>query len=395
MKFSLPNKRIIVAGMLVGAAIGAWAGSRSREYIEQGEVPSLIDWDGAERFAVRMNSQSRMTDNVREALDLEYRSLVDQASPLVAGYTGMELPYSLTGVFSFDRVDWVQANIRNFRSMFEPIEQLNPLRDEGKASSFNVAWGTVNQRILTAEVGFLLGYLARRVLGQYDMTVLGREPVEGGRLYFVHPNIVGVERALRLPSRDFRLWLALHEVTHAFEFEGNSWLQDYFNSLLREYISQLNRDAEHLKRGLEGLKIFWNRARSGESLTGNWLEYMMNPEQRALFSRMQALMSVIEGYSNHVMNAVGRDLIPTYEVISRRFERRLQQRTFAEIMFARITGLDIKMEQYRRGEAFINAACEAGGHDLAKRVWEGPEMLPTLPEIYEPRLWIDRVASTN
>jgi coenzyme F420 biosynthesis associated uncharacterized protein len=391
MKFSLLNKRVIVTGMLVGAAVGAWAGTRSREYIEQGEVPALIDWDGVRELSVRMNSQSRMPEHVRETLDREYRALVDKASPLVADYTGMELPYDLTGVYSFDRVDWVEANIKNFRTLFEPIEQLNPLRDEDHATTFNVAWGTVNQRILTAEVGFLLGYLARRVLGQYDMTLLGREPVEGGRLYFVHPNIVGVERALRLPSEDFRLWLALHEVTHAFEFEGSAWLQDYFNSLLREYITHLNKDAEHLKRGLDGLKIFWQRARSGKSLTGNWLEYMMNQDQRELFWRMQALMSVIEGYSNHVMNAVGRNLIPTYEVISKRFERRLQQRTFVEIMFARITGLDVKMEQYRQGEAFINAVCDAGGHDLAKRVWDGPEMLPSLAEIQEPKAWVDRV----
>src|SRR5699024_4899489 len=135
--------------------------------------------------------------------------------------------------------------------------------------------------------------------------------VESGKLYFVHPNIVGVERSLQLPTRDFRLWLALHEVTHAVEFEGSAWLQNYFNSLLEEYITQVNQDAEHLKRGLDGLKTFWHRARSGQSVTGNWIEYVMNPEQRDLFGRMQALMSVIEGYSNHVMNAVGRDLIPT------------------------------------------------------------------------------------
>ncbi len=393
MNFTKPDKKILVAGALVGAAVGAWAGSRSREYVSSGEVPSLIDWDGARTFARRMNTQDRLSGQVREELDASYKRLVAQSSPIVAEYTGMELPYDLTGVYAFDRMDWVDANIRNFQTLFEPIEQLNPLRDEKQASAFNVAWGTVNQRVLTAEIGILLGYLGRRVLGQYDMTLLGREPVEGGRLYFVHPNIQNVERNLRLPSEEFRLWLALHEVTHAFEFEANPWLQDYFNSLLKEYITFLNRDAEHLKRGLDGLKIFWRRARNGETLTGNWFEYVMNEEQRDLFSRMQAMMSVVEGYSNHVMNAVGRDLIPSYEVISRRFERRLRQRTFVEVMFARITGLDVKMEQYRKGEAFINELVEAGGHDLAKRVWEGPEMLPTLQEINEPQQWIRRARS--
>lgn len=395
MSFSKFDTKYLLTGAVVGAAIGAWAGSRSREYVARGDVPSLIDWDGARVFARRMNTQHRLTGQVREDLDASYKRLVAQASPVVAEYTGMELPYDLTGVYAFDRVDWVDANISNFQTLFEPIEQLNPLREKGANSPFNVAWGTLNQRVLTAEIGLLLGYLGRRVLGQYDMTLLGREPVEGGRLYFVHPNIQNVERNLRLPSEEFRLWLALHEVTHAFEFEANPWLQDYFNSLLREYITFLNRDAEHLKRGLDGLKIFWRRARNGETLTGNWLEYVMNQEQRDLFSRMQAMMSVVEGYSNHVMNAVGRDLIPSYEVISRRFERRLRQRTFVEVMFARITGLDVKMEQYRKGEAFINELVDAGGHDLAKRVWEGPEMLPTLQEINNPQQWIHRVRANS
>lgn len=390
MKFSATDKRFLLTGALIGAVVGAWAGSRSREYVETGEVPTLIDWDAARRLAVRMNSQTRLPAETREGLDRMYADLVSQATPVVSEYTGMELPYDLTGVYSFDRVDWVDANIRNFQTLFEPIEQLNPLRDEEQATRFNLAWGSLNQRVLSGEVGFLLGYLARRVLGQYDMTLLGREPVEGGRLYFVQPNILNVERNLQLPSDDFRHWLALHEVTHAFEFEATPWLQEYFNSLLKEYISHLNQDAEHLKRGVEGLKIFWRRARSGQPVSGNWFEYVMNQEQRDLFSRMQALMSVVEGYSNHVMNAVGRELIPTYEVISKRFERRQRQRTFVEVMFARITGLDVKMEQYRQGEAFINAAVEAGGHDLAKRVWEGPEMLPSLREINEPQAWIDR-----
>jgi coenzyme F420 biosynthesis associated uncharacterized protein len=390
VKFRLPNTKILVAGALVGAAVGAWAGSRSREYTSRGEIPSLIDWDGVRSVAEKMNAQSRMRPEVRAEQDQHYRDLVARATPIVAEYTEMTLPYDLTGVYCFDRIDWVDANIRNFQTLFEPIEQMNPLSDDENVSSFNVAWGTVNQRILTAEMGVLLGYLGRRVLGQYDMTLLGREPVEGGRLYFVHPNIENVEKRLRIPSEEFRLWLALHEVTHAFEFEANPWLQDHFNSLLREYITQLNQDAEHLKRGVDGLRIFWRRARSGESVTGNWLEYVMNEEQRSLFSRMQALMSVVEGYSNHVMNAVGKELIPSYEVISRRFERRRNQRTFVEVMFARLTGLDIKMEQYRKGEAFIDALYQAGGHDLAKRVWEGPEMLPTLDEINHPQRWIER-----
>jgi coenzyme F420 biosynthesis associated uncharacterized protein len=120
---------------------------------------------------------------------------------------------------------------------------------------------------------------------------------------------------------------------------------------------------------------------------------VMTPEQRELFNSMQALMSVVEGYSNHVMNAVGQRLIPTYELISRRFERRQRQRTAAEQLFARLTGLDIKLEQYRQGEAFINRVVAARGHEFARLVWTGPEYLPSLTELRDPDAWIARVAA--
>jgi coenzyme F420 biosynthesis associated uncharacterized protein len=391
MRSILTNKRLIAFGLLFGAAVGAWAGARSREFTDRGEKPTLIDWEQARAFAMRMNAQSSYSDAERAMLSAEYQRLIDEAVPYISAYTGDTLPSALDRVYAFDRTEWVDANIRNFKELFAPLERLNPLNDQDDVGAFSVAWGAVNQRILSTELGFLLGYLARRVLGQYDITLLGREPMEGGRLYFVHPNIVGIERAMRLPSRDFRLWLALHEATHAFEFETNPWLRDHFNSLLTRYISHLHEDVEHLKRGLDGLRLIWSRARSGESVTGNWLEYVMTPEQRELFSEMQAMMSVVEGYSNHVMNVVGKDLIPTYDVIARRFERRLQQRTLAEVLFARLTGLDIKLEQYRKGEAFINHVAGVGGHDLVTRVWDGPESLPTLHEITHPDEWIARV----
>src|SRR5579884_148975 len=150
---------------------------------------------------------------------------------------------------------------------------------------------------------------------------------------------------------------------------------------------------DNLKKGFPGLKVFWERARTAEREPGQWIQAVMTPQQRELFNTMQATMSVIEGYSNHVMNAVGRQLIPTYELISRRFERRQRQRTPAERLFARLTGLDIKMEQYRQGEAFINEVARQRGHDFAKLVWSGPEYLPTLEELRNPDQWIARVGA--
>ncbi|MBA3337868.1 MAG: zinc-dependent metalloprotease, partial [Chloroflexia bacterium] len=182
--------------------------------------------------------------------------------------------------------------------------------------------------------------------------------------------------------------------THAFEFEGHPWVRAHFNSLLERYMEYLRKDAEHLKQGARGLGMFVRRARESGRGSGSWMEALMNPEQRALFAEMQAMMCIVEGYSNHVMNAVGRDLLPTYDLIARKFEQRQRQRTAAERLFARLTGLDVKLEQYRLGESFIDAVVRLRDHQFARRVWDGTENLPTMAEIRQPSAWIDRVERT-
>jgi coenzyme F420 biosynthesis associated uncharacterized protein len=143
--------------------------------------------------------------------------------------------------------------------------------------------------------------------------------------------------------------------------------------------------------GLGGLKLYLDRIRSGSGESGSWLEALMNAEQRALFSSMQATMCIVEGYSNHVMNAVGRDLLPNYALISRRFEQRLEQRSQADRLLAKLTGLDVKLEQYRLGEQFIDRIVRERGHSFARRVWDGPDYLPTMAEIRQPDLWLARI----
>lgn len=398
-KSSFGDKRIISAGLLIGAAIGLWAGNRARELATdtktdtKTEPPPLINWQQARQIAASMNREHRLGQAARADLDRYYREMVARAVPVVAEYTGDELPRAPEHVYAFDRVDWIEANINGFAEMFKPLEALNPLQNSTAPRMITTVWGNLNQTVLSAELGFLLGYLARRVLGQYDLALLGREPIEGGKLYFVQPNIESVERELRLPADDFRLWLTLHEVTHAFEFEAHPWLREHVNGLIDQYFHYLSQDVEQLRRGFEGLRTFWERARTRDRANGSWIEVVMTPEQRAVFNKMQATMSVVEGYSNHVMNAVGKDLIPTYDVITRRFERRQQQRTAAEQLFARLTGLDIKLEQYRQGEAFVNHVVAQRGHDFVRQMWDGPELLPTMEEIRMPDRWIERVAS--
>jgi coenzyme F420 biosynthesis associated uncharacterized protein len=389
-----PDRRILAASVLVAAAAGAWVGQRLQEpgRVRSTESPALIDWRTAREIAVTMSRDEALSIAERRKLDGEYRALVARCVPIVSEYTGDLLPDAPERTFAFDRVDWVNANIDGFERMFAPLEGLNLLGEAANRSIAGQMFGTLNQKVLSAEVGLLLGYLARKVLGQYDLTLLGREPLGPGRLYYVEPNIKAAEHTLGLPRDEFRMWLALHETTHAFEFEAHPWLRDHFNAMLERYFGFLREDAVNLRsQGLRGLRLYVDRIRSGSGESGSWLESFMNAEQRALFTQMQATMCIVEGYSNHVMNAVGRELLPNYTMISRRFEQRLQQRSQADRLLAKLTGLDVKMEQYRLGEQFIDRVARERGHSFARRVWDGADYLPTMAEIRQPELWLARI----
>lgn len=383
---------MVASGVVAGAAVGAWAASKMRgpasTTSDEQTDHRLIDWEHARTLAINMNRSASLTSVERQRLDAYYSELVEKAIPVVERYVGIALPHSAVTTHAFDRVDWINANIDAFRDMLAPFEAL--AQDESKKNTASQMLAGLNRRVVSIEVGVLLGYLSRRVLGQYDIALLGREQLEGGKLYYVEPNIRHIETSLGLPSDDFRMWLALHETTHVFEFEGFPWVRPYFNSMLEEYFGYLKEDAALLGQGLKNLKIFVERARSGEA-NSSWIEHLMNEKQRDLFNRMQTMMSVIEGYSNHVMNAVGRELLADYEPISRKFEYRQANRSQAELLFAKLTGLDVKMEQYRLGEQFIDAIATQRGHEFAVQVWNGPEMLPSPEELRNPSLWIERV----
>ena len=386
------SRRLLTMSLLVGAAVGAWAGQRTRASVLNRPKPAMIDWNQARRLALSMNREASLAPAEKDQLQQVYSGLVERAVPLVAAYTGDDLPSALQHVFAFDRADWIEANISSFAEMFEPLEALNPLAGDDSPHPIALVWGNVNQRMVSTELGFLLGYLARRVLGQYDLALLGREPVGAGKLYFVQPNIRNIEATLQLPPQQFRLWLALHETTHAFEFEGHPWVREHMNGMIDEYFGFLTQDVEFLKRGMAGVRAIWDRSRnSDDKETGAWIELVMTPEQRRLFARMQATMAVIEGYSNYVMNAVGRRLMPDYALIARRFERRQIQRSPAEQLFVRLTGLDTKLEQYRLGERFIDEIARAAGRETVERLWEGPQMLPNLAELRAPADWLARI----
>ena len=393
------DRKLLAASVIVGATAGAMVGQRLKpaavEPVAAPHPPQpMIDWDRVRSIAISMNKGLALTAGERERLTQSYRELEARCVPIVSEYTGIELPDAVERTFAVDRVDWIEANISSFKRMFEPIEALNANNSAPKSAASQL-FGNANRAVVSGEVGLLLAYLARHVLGQYDLALLGRETIETGKLYYVEPNIRAVEHALRLPKSDFRMWLALHETTHAFEFEGVPWLRGYFNGLIEQYFEFLKQDAEQLRQGFKAMRAMVGRAREQRGPDVSWLEAMMTPEQRALFNQMQAAMCMVEGYSNHVMNAVGRDLLPRFDAISKTFEVRRRDRSRIEKLFVRLTGLELKYEQYQLGERFIDGIVESHGHDVARKIWDNAASLPTMAEIRAPHLWIARVVEAR
>lgn len=380
---AFPISRALTAAMVAGALFVA---TRRRGI---SAPPSLIDWGKVRSIASAIARRGGIEDHA--ALRSEYAAMVERSQRLIADYAREPLPVASDNVYVFDRVAWLDANLVAFRELFEPVERMNQTLLAGRLGLG--AFGDVNQLLLSSQLGLLLGYLSRRVLGQYDLALLGREPVTTGRLYFVEPNIRRLEGRLGLVPKDFRLWIALHETTHAYEFEAHPWLREHMNGLLRRYFQALGDDLDHLRSDLKGISNFVRRVGSNMRHKGYTVELVMTSEQREIFRSLQALMCLLEGYSNHVMDAVGRDLLPSYGQMKARFEDRLRKKGPAERLFAKLTGLEVKLEQYQLGERFVNHVVARVGIAGMNRVWRGPHALPTLEEIREPERWLARVAA--
>ena len=383
----LNNRRKLETGILIGAALGAiYVATRPRT--TNHDSSRLVNWSKVEQMAISMVQSlpdSEVTD--RHRLGFMYNDMVQQSVAFIRSYTGLDLINGTGTVYVFDRVEWIRANIEGFRKLFSKIEEIQAHLDNS-SSLGSLVFSQVNKQLMSTHMGVLLGYLSRRVLGQYDLSLLGKEPV-GGSLYFVEPNIRKLERDLRLPGYNLRLWIALHETTHAFEFEANPWLRDYFNSLLESYFDVVNSQVKTF-RGKDLLNTAISSLRSRDNYEG-WMEIFMPPAQREVFRKLQAVMSLLEGYSNHIMNSIGSSVLPDYSYIKSRFDARQANTSWADKLFARLTGLHIKMEQYRQGEAFVNKVVTERGINFMNKVWEGPENLPSLEEIKSPQLWIERI----
>ena len=385
--FGPPLRGALARGVLVGGAVAVgWA--IARRYADDGDT-RLIDWDTATRVATRVSGADGGIPFLdRARLQDEYETMVRDIEGPIAEYTGTTLPLGEIDVRVLDRAEWIRANVASFQQMFRPLEEVYA-ETLGKGGSSFPGMTRLSRAALSTQVGVLLGFLARKVLGQYDISLLGHEPLQAGKLYFVEPNIRALEGTLRVPAHDLRKWIALHEATHAHEFEVNPWVRGYLNDQLDAYLrsmaEELTSPAGSVLGGVASRLLV--NLRNGHNL----IEAIMSPHQRQMLSRLQALMSLAEGYSNHVMNRVGEKLLPAYAAIHERVEHRQANRSQIEELFLRLTGLKMKMEQYALGEKFAGAVTDARGVAFLNLAWQAPEWLPTEPEIRDPESWIARM----
>jgi putative hydrolase len=312
----------------------------------------------------------------------------------VGRFTGLPAPADVAQVHAVRRAGWVNANTESLKSLLEPaarrltdaIERSSGEQLPPEMTQVSAFLRQLSPLLLGTQVGQVLGMLAQRVLGQYDVALPRSGP---GQLLFVVPNLAAFERDWSLDPREFRTLVALHEVTHRFEF-AQGWVRDRFQELLDDYLSTLKLDIEGMQSRLGSLDpadpaALQQLAESDEGLF--WAD--LDDEQRLKLGRIQAFMAAAEGYGDHVMQAVGAELLGTYSRIEEAMKR-YREGEHGDPVFERLLGVEMKREQYRKGRAFCEFVVEQTDEATLTRMWESADAMPSLPELDEPRLWLAR-----
>ena len=351
--------------------------------------PQIIDWDLAVRLGTKLAGDGPVVERDEAARAVEeLRAGAHRSTPLVAEFTGLHADADTAPVLVVDRGGWVQANADAFSTVLAPM--VAKLVEKKPPSGVSLAVGS---RITGAEVGGLLGFLAGKVLGQFDPF---HDPA--GRLLLVAPNVVQVERELGVDPSDFRLWVCLHEESHRVQFTAVPWMRDHIFSLV-EQLSATMDGASLLEDGFARVKAAVSGAGgpggsggpAGPGGSGSLVEMFSTPEQRDLMDQATGVMSLLEGHADVVMDGVGPEVIGSVEAIRAKFDERRKGAGALDRLVRRLLGLDAKMAQYRDGAAFVRAVVDKVGMSEFNAVFAGPEHLPSKAEIHDPQAWVARV----
>ncbi len=349
----------------------------------------VIGWEMAERVATRVAGREPFQDSYLYAsLQPDFDELTAEAEHLVAEATGLVSAAGPARARVVDRAGWVTANVASFQRLLRPVTERFGSKIVGPAAPLSRA-------VTGAQVGALLGFMSTRVLGQYDLLVLEDEhPEQQDLVYYVGPNILALEKRYSFPPREFRLWLALHEVTHRAQFTGVPWLRQHYLGLVEGVLDVADLDATRLLGALR--RAADDVAHRRNPLAEGGLPALLaSPEQREVFSRLNGLMSLLEGHGDTTMDRAGAARIPSADRFARVLRQRRQQANPLLRLVLQAVGLEAKLAQYEAGERFIEAVEASGGPGLLDRVWERPEHLPTLDEVGEPGRWVARLQTNG
>jgi coenzyme F420 biosynthesis associated uncharacterized protein len=346
----------------------------------------LVDWDLAAAIGRRLVSPGpQLTRAEADDVVAELRRLALEAERHVVEYTHLSPQGDAPPVVVVDRPEWIRSNVAGLRSVTAPL--MGKLADRAGGTLSR----SIGRRITALQIGSALAFLSSKVLGQFEVFLPPEEvPGPGGRLALVAPNVAEVERKIGADPRDFRLWVCLHEQTHRVQFHAVPWLRGHLESEVAAFVDATDLDPSAM---LDSIRSAVAAVRSREGTS--FLEAMQTPEQRAVLDRMQALMSLLEGHADQVMDAVGPQVVPSVAEIRRSFEARRDGGSPLDRFVRRLLGLDLKLQQYRQGGAFVRKIVDEVGVDRFNQVWTSPDTLPTRSEITDPAAWMRRVLDSG
>ncbi|WP_432587687.1 zinc-dependent metalloprotease [Streptomyces sp. HD1123-B1] len=362
----------------------------------------MVDWNLAVATATRLvRPGPEVSRDEARAVVAELRRHAKSSEEHVRAFTRMAVPGgpdSDTPVLVVDRAGWIKANVAGFRQILKPL--LGKMQDRRGGMPGGAVLGAVGGKVTGVELGMLLSFLASRVLGQYETFAPGGGELPGtaggGRLLLVAPNIVHVERELDVHPHDFRLWVALHEETHRTQFTAVPWLRDHIESEIQAFLGETDVDPatllERLREAVQSLGGGKDREEAGDRGAASIIELVQTPAQREILARLTAVMSLLEGHADYVMDGVGPEVVPSVAEIREKFQkRRASGAGRLDQALRKLLGLDAKLRQYRDGERFVRAVVNEVGMEGFNRVWTSPNTLPTKSEINKPAEWVARV----
>ncbi|WP_053846684.1 zinc-dependent metalloprotease [Streptomyces sp. NRRL B-24085] len=361
----------------------------------------MVDWNLAVATATRLvRPGPEVSRDEARAVVAELRRHAKASEEHVRGFTrlGTEGVHD-TPVLVVDRPGWVRANVAGFRELLKPL--LEKMQERRGNTPGGAVLGAVGGKVTGVELGMLLSFLSSRVLGQYETFAPATRELPagengGGRLLLVAPNIVHVERELDVQPHDFRLWVCLHEETHRTQFTAVPWLRDHLEGEIQSFLGETEVDPmtvlERIREAAQSLAGGRPEGEEDDDGGRSLVEIVQTPAQREILGRLTAVMSLLEGHADFVMDGVGPAVVPSVAEIREKFQqRRAKGASRLDMALRKLLGLDAKLRQYRDGERFVRAVVDEVGMDGFNRVWTSPNTLPTKSEIAKPADWVARV----